>query len=671
MPAAYLTPQLIGTIVGRSILAKDIDTTAVREYLRKEFEIRSNKIGTLWTGVSLNRWMELFRLSHHHHDATNLDWMPLSVWSVALWEASHQVPVGTHSASPQESWLDYLLECDVHVQQLCQESIFRKDNDLAQGLKRRDPSALKEWKEQAFCANKDLSGEHFEESMDQLLEMWKGNNDGTTSGDGLSEEDWAKASLALEVVCASIALGQIPPDSDTSSLSHGKKDRTKLTDKPVVPNGYFSVDEGDLKADCVEVTIREIIDLLLWNEDIGAMDLLRLPSTASADLKAFYERLNLLQNQPDSAFDVGKEWFEILSGLPGCDYLAVGKAREIPYELAPTMDNVARVCHYLLMQGSFSVTDSTMDLGTSSQASEWKSLEDVANGWKSGPSLYVQCDALIHQDASNPGDTKKYEIATLQVEGNPNCIEIRMRCDWAEKSGFSAVTHLKEGRSIIRDDKWKETMQHSRDGNVTEPSFDQLGKLLALSQISDLGLLPPLAVESGGSDDVELLQLVMLATRFGCDRRGMVSHSSNSDLQQQRQQGFDRHETERNHDLLRNVLHQICDLLRHDRELCTMLLVCFLQESGDVVESSGDTIGTIDLDESLEMAIASLPQEILSSSLVQQALWNCRSGIIRGKVLAACAELRSGTVSWWDVLLSDFSPSEIFSLLSLLRASRN
>lgn len=244
MPAAYLTPQLIGAIVGRSILAKDIDDKAVREYLLNEFDMRSNKIGNLWTGVSLNRWMDLFRLSHHH-DATNLDWMPLSVWAVALWELSHSEEI---NLSPQESWLEYLLECDTHVQQLCLESIFRKDNDLAQGLKRRDPVAMKEWKEQVFSPSKDLGGTNTEESMDTLLEIWEGNSEGTLRLDRLNEEDWTRASLALEVVCASTALGQASFDYDSSALSLEDTNIPKLSDKPVVPNGYFSVDKGDLKA---------------------------------------------------------------------------------------------------------------------------------------------------------------------------------------------------------------------------------------------------------------------------------------------------------------------------------------------------------------------------------------------------------------------------------------
>lgn len=397
------------------------------------------------------------------------------------------------------------------------------------------------------------------------------------------------------------------------------------------------------------------------------MDLSRLPPTASPKLVTFYKRLEQFRDDHnDEVFDAGKEWFDMLIALSGCDYLAVGKDQGIPYELAPSMDNVARVCHTLLMKGD--TLDSSMDLA-SSQTSEWRSLEDIAHGWTYGPRLYVQSDTLIHGDTSSlGGKAKKHEITTLQVEGNPNCIEIRMRCDWVEKSGFSAVTHLKESKYISDNDE-REKSPWSCLRDASNSPFERIGKLVALSRTgtTDMDLMP-----SVDNDDIELLLLELLATRFGCDRRGIVYCTSHSDWKQQHevQQEFDRQETKRNHLLLKQALHKICGLHIHDSELCKMLLVCFLQESGEVVEASKDSIVTMEVDEGLELMIASLPQDVLSSKAVQQAIWNCRSGIIRSKVLAACAELRSGTVSWWDVLLSDFSLGEVLSLISILHTSR-
>lgn len=167
--------------------------------------------------------------------------MPLSVWSVALWEASHSTP-----GSPQDCWLDYLIECDAHVQNVCQESIFRQDDELAQGLKNRDHLAVKEWNEQVFCPNQDLNEAAFEKSMDQIIRLMKGDNDITTSGnDLLQEEDWTSA---LEIVCAAIALGHSPRNANN--------DIALISDKPVVPDGYsFSVDGGDLKAGKFQVSL--------------------------------------------------------------------------------------------------------------------------------------------------------------------------------------------------------------------------------------------------------------------------------------------------------------------------------------------------------------------------------------------------------------------------------
>jgi hypothetical protein len=48
------------------------------------------------------------------------------------------------------------------------------------------------------------------------------------------------------------------------------------------------------------------------------------------------------------------------------------------------------------------------------------------------------------------------------------------------------------------------------------------------------------------------------------------------------------------------------------------------------------TAGTT-FDRELELAILSLPSEILAHEMVQQSLWNNNSGLIRGTLLAACA----------------------------------
>ncbi|KAI2495810.1 hypothetical protein MHU86_18696 [Fragilaria crotonensis] len=107
--------------------------------------------------------------------------------------------------------------------------------------------------------------------------------------------EWSRA---LEVTCASMA------------IQHAYK--------PAIAPGKYGYDGGDPKSDCVEVTVRELFDLLLWDESTGTFDLSRLPPTATRELIDLYEQ------QGD-----GERWFHVLSDLPGCDYLMKKSERQV------------------------------------------------------------------------------------------------------------------------------------------------------------------------------------------------------------------------------------------------------------------------------------------------------------------------------------------------------
>ena len=67
---------------------------------------------------------------------------------------------------------------------------------------------------------------------------------------------------AWETVCARLSHAQAPSQA-----------------KPVCPNGYYNYQGvGDVKPDCVEVAVRELMDLLLWDPTKGRFDLDRLPA---------------------------------------------------------------------------------------------------------------------------------------------------------------------------------------------------------------------------------------------------------------------------------------------------------------------------------------------------------------------------------------------------------
>ena len=52
----------------------------------------------------------------------------------------------------------------------------------------------------------------------------------------------------------------------------------------------------------------------------------------------------------------GEAWFDLLSNLPGCVYLATSPNAK-PYELAPTMTNVSRVIRHLVFGKDDDVND--------------------------------------------------------------------------------------------------------------------------------------------------------------------------------------------------------------------------------------------------------------------------------------------------------------------------
>eukprot|EP00980_Cylindrotheca_fusiformis_P030367 scaffold24711_cov122-Cylindrotheca_fusiformis.AAC.3 len=265
MPASYLTPSMIGGILGhhyhyhhdgndstKKKMKKS--NSIIAQYLKERYGIKSNKINdTQWTGISLTRWMDLFFQSPGGSRPSNgvststtssIHWMPLAVWLVALWETS------SSSSDSKLCWLDYLRECDRQIQATCNESIFRQDAYTQAIVNGRDPNAatatLEQWKSDQFCLEEELTNASVQSSMETLIEYYEGNSTNlihqtTTSATTTTTstimmdtvDQWQDICRATEVVCASIALSQIP---STGGL------------KPAVPNGYYSYDGGVLTA---------------------------------------------------------------------------------------------------------------------------------------------------------------------------------------------------------------------------------------------------------------------------------------------------------------------------------------------------------------------------------------------------------------------------------------
>ncbi len=61
--------------------------------------------------------------------------------------------------------------------------------------------------------------------------------------------------------------------------------RSRRRFKPAIAAGRWCFDGGAAKSDCVEMAVREVVDLILWDDDKAAFNLDWLPRTAMGALR--------------------------------------------------------------------------------------------------------------------------------------------------------------------------------------------------------------------------------------------------------------------------------------------------------------------------------------------------------------------------------------------------
>ena len=305
----------------------------------------------------------------------------------------------------------------------------------------------------ASFTEEDFAPNELELAMDQLLDYYSrpyccpAVDDEGSHGHKISDEydddgddddvdddvDNDAIARSFELVCAAIVLQQQqqPPPQDrtaplTTIASTSKKDINNDNDNnnnnnqhqpalplpPVVPNGYYTFDGGETKADCAEVTVREILTLLLWDDATGHLDISRLPVTASRHLKDLLlkeqqehreDEIETAQHQQEQQQkqqkqQLGQGWFDLLSDLPECDYLAVspnGKA----FELAPTSESISKALwHMLVTDGGGTSTSSESVATMPSDSGDGRNMESMTMSQQQ------------HQDYQNPW-TSFYNLA--------------------------------------------------------------------------------------------------------------------------------------------------------------------------------------------------------------------------------------------------------------------
>ena len=96
--------------------------------------------------------------------------------------------------------------------------------------------------------------------------------------------------------------------------------------KPAIKMSRHGFNGGPSKPDCVEVVLREMFDLLLFDSTTSSFDSeARLPLTASPAVRDFYKRHSEVHLQDDdgSIEEIRSfEWFQLCSNLPMVDYTA-------------------------------------------------------------------------------------------------------------------------------------------------------------------------------------------------------------------------------------------------------------------------------------------------------------------------------------------------------------
>jgi hypothetical protein len=406
--------------------------------------------------------------------------------------------------------------------------------------------------------------------------------------------------------------------------------------KPTTPNGYYGFDGGRTKPDCVEVAIRELIDYLLWDDHTGCFDLSRLPPTAAPELVALYESEDALYK--NSLEGHGRKWFEVLSDIPGCLYLSSSPNGK-PYELTPTLRNMAKVCRRLMYN------DGSLTLPVD-EKQDWGSLSSLQACW--GPQdLQISLDTLAEKAKMSP-DIFFHEIATIKRKDKSNAIELRLRCDWARNTGFATVTHLRLQEVNVNPVQLDQllnltAMQTTETYNNTYPIV-----LLTLALLSDYGVL----AKEEPRNMMELL-ISLLSSRYGMDRRELMQIASTSDLEREElalKKAF--RESER---VIKSATIKVCDFLSDNQNASIesaegQLLLWILAENPTIDSSTLDsvTVRYSKFDTEVQQRILRLPGRVLTDDCFKMRLEN--NWAVRGRAVRALIDWRSSEKSFMEAV---------------------
>ena len=380
--AAHLTPSMIGTIVGLGIThAPSVHAAA---QLRRA-GIATNRVHGEWTGVSMSRHLRLIEL--------------LSEACVDGGETAPAVPLllrlAWERAQSKECLLAFILALDAQRPVLADEQL------------RHSLSARQEWMQLAFAPS-ELSDSSIADAVDCLAVEQSG---------ALQPRGPGSTAHSMELVAA--RLSQASAYKPALSV---RRHRFQGVSPP--------------RADCVEVAVRELIELLLYSPDTRSFALERLPPNCSPSLRRFFQ---------DASGDVGDSegrastFFHLCQQLQGCDYLSAlvpatgGKHLAVrqEYELRPNMRSLATAAAQLL---GLQAEDGAEVACLRGLVRAWNAhLDDRGLGLESAVEVSV-CAGDLGQDVcsdgegaqATEGDAREMEAADVRLRGGEVTLEIRL-----------------------------------------------------------------------------------------------------------------------------------------------------------------------------------------------------------------------------------------------------
>ena len=280
--ASHLSPDMLGHIVGLGIT--DASEAAIKECLSSQ-GITTNKIHGEWTGVSLARFLRLVRLvGSVWRDEKNMC-AGTSLVARFAWE----------KAKSKDDLLSFLLALHSHTPILRPGVV---EGLSAQGPERHkwlaaafsavdleDESALREAAAQLVCTN--TSDEHFAHSFELLAA-------------GMSSVHAFRSAVRLE----------------RHAYKGGKE----------VP-------------DCVEVVVREILELVLFDTGARTFDTARLPPTTCPMVASFFAEHDSFASPREAS----ESWYSLCQELPGAQYLQRAPGGE--------RSDVVLLCIFFFLEG--------------------------------------------------------------------------------------------------------------------------------------------------------------------------------------------------------------------------------------------------------------------------------------------------------------------------------